>query len=165
MASKLSNANEELTTRTGDVIRQFPERSIDPGRSALETVQNMQGQSEVVDTPPPVDPNRPTFSADTITQITKHVAIELFKGRHADTVNRSAPDLNISLGVVADAGLDAHSCLALGAAYITMEDLHGRSDCQAELKRAPIITHPAASFSRSQATLEEYQIAPTNVRR
>ena len=121
---------EECRTSDGDLICLFLERSVPPGRSALQTIADVRAQGGLVGIPHPYDRFRNSMLRDEgLADLASQVDwVEAYNARLVGGGNDRAAAFAHEHGLPGVAVSDAHTVLEVGDAYSVVHGAPGTPD-------------------------------------
>lgn len=128
---------EEISSRDGEIIGLFLERSVPRDLSAEETIARIRDQGGVVSVPHPFSRNRMYhLRRDALERVWREIdCIEVFNAREAFARdNRRAGLYAQERKIAGAAGSDAHRASEIGRAWVEIDDFEGRDDFVAALR-------------------------------
>jgi predicted metal-dependent phosphoesterase TrpH len=141
---------EEIATTDGEIIGLYLSTKIEPGMSAIETIDAIHAQNGLVYIPHPFEKHRSAIQLDKLNEITEMVdIIESYNGRalsnkHSVTANTWA----VKNKIQSVASSDAHGLAGIGFTYTTIQNLPTKETLVLELQNANIAHNrpPIRSF-------------------
>jgi predicted metal-dependent phosphoesterase TrpH len=136
---------EEIRSHTGEIIGLFINERIPFGMSAMETAKAIRDQGGIVYIPHPFDPLRRNLQEDSLRMLTDAGmvdAIEVINSKTSlSSLNARAAQFATDHDLLAGAGSDAHVPLAIGGAFVELEDFTDAASFLASLRSARVYGH------------------------
>ncbi|HEY6201473.1 MAG TPA: PHP domain-containing protein [Candidatus Limnocylindria bacterium] len=133
---------EEVSTRDGEIIGLFLDRSVPRDLSADDTIARIHDQGGLVSVPHPFSRNRRFhLRRSVLERVWKDIdCIEVFNAREAFTQdNVRAAAFAKDKGLPGAVGSDAHRASEIGRAWVEVEEFAGREDFIAALREGSVI--------------------------
>jgi predicted metal-dependent phosphoesterase TrpH len=133
---------EEVTTRDGDMIGLFLDKTVPRDMSAEETIARIHDQGGLVSVPHPFSRNRLFhIRRAALDRVWKDIdCIEIFNAREAFTQdNLRAAAFAREKNIPGAVGSDAHRTAEIGRAWVEVEEFAGRDDFIAALREGSVI--------------------------
>lgn len=140
---------EEILTQEGEVIGLYLTQAIEPGLTALETIQKIKEQDGLVYIPHPFENTRKGLDLETLRAHAILIDIvEVFNARSkevwlSDKIQQAATDLNLA----GTASSDAHGARGLGASYALVASRPSKHNLVELLKHGSLIMQRAPFLS------------------
>jgi hypothetical protein len=141
---------QEVSTKEGELIGLFLNRTIPSGLSPEETIDAIRGQGGVTYLPHPYKKGGKSWTLETLERIGGGLdVVEVYNGRLLDQeANRAAVRLAEDLGVLQGAGSDAHTPWEVGRAFVEMAEFDSPATFLHGLRNAKIFGRPPSISAR-----------------